>query len=178
MADVPAPAKLDSLFTIRPEDYGPEYRDHLLKQYRLAVERADAVSERRATTNEFFLVLISVVLSIEGVGIGGTFVGTPIIPPKIAPWIGLIGVITSLSWLLSIYASNKLNLAKFYVINRMEERLPVAVFSVEWRVRATGSEVAPTRPIRRIYTSSTIVEMIVPTALLLLFVGLSLYLLF
>jgi hypothetical protein len=175
MADVQAPAKLDSLYTVRPEDYGPEYRDHLLKQYRLAVERADAVSERRATTNEFFLVLVSVVLSIEGVGIGGTFVGTPVIPPKIAPWIGLIGVITSLSWLLSIYASNRLNRAKFYVINRLEERLPAAVFTVEWRVRTTGSEVATSQPIGRLYTSSTIVESIVPASLLLLFVGLSLY---
>lgn len=164
----------DALFRIPESEYGSEYKDHLLKQYRLAVERADAVSERRATTNEFYLVLMSVILSVAGIGIGGTFVGTPVIPPKIAPWISLVGVVVSSSWLGAIYASNQLNRAKFFVINRLEERLPAAVFTVEWNYRTTGGEGG--RSYRQLYTSSTFVESIVPASLLLLFVGMTIFL--
>lgn len=165
----------DVLFRVPESEYGSDYKEHLLKQYRLAVERADAVSERRATTNEFYLVLMSVILSVAGVGIGGTFVGTPVIPPKIAPWISLVGVVVAASWLGAIYASNQLNRAKFFVINRLEERLPAAIFTVEWNYRTTGTERG--RPHRRLYTSSTVVESIVPGSLLLLFVGLTIFLL-
>ena len=75
-------SKRDPLFHISQAEYRTDYREHLLKQYRVAVERADAVSERRATVNEFYLVLMSVILSIAGIGLGGTFVGTPIIRPN------------------------------------------------------------------------------------------------
>jgi len=33
---------------IKPEEYGPEYRAHLMEQYKLYVEMADRVSQRRA----------------------------------------------------------------------------------------------------------------------------------
>lgn len=164
----------DPLFTVGESDYGAAYRDHLLKQYRLAVERADAVSERRATTNEFYLVLMSVILSVAGIGVGGTFVGTPVIPPRLAPWISLVGIVVAASWLAAIYASNQLNRAKFHVINRLEERLPAAVFTVEWNYRTTGTE--NKRSQGRLYSSSTIIESIVPLSLLLLFLGLTIYL--
>jgi hypothetical protein len=170
-----SPNPPDRLFAVRAADYGPEYRTHLLKQYKLAVERADAVSERRATTNEFYLVLMSVILSVAGIGVGGTFVGTPVIPPKIAPWISLAGIAVAASWLAAIYASNQLNRAKFYVINRLEEQLPAAVFTVEWNYRTSGTEDGLTRT-RRLYTSSTIVESVVPLSMLLLFIGLTVYL--
>ncbi len=165
----------DQLFHLTPTEYGPEYREHVLKQYRLAVERADAVSDRRATMNEYYLVLTSVILSVAGIGVGGAFVGSPVIPPRLAPWVSLVGVIVTASWLAAIYASNQLNRAKFHVINRLEERLPVAVFTVEWNFRTTGSEMAQAAR-GRVYTSSTVVESIVPAALLLLFIGLTLYL--
>lgn len=165
----------DPLYPVSPSEYGPKYRSHLLAQYKLAVERADAVSERRATTNEFYLVLISVILSVEGIGIGGTFVGTPIIPPRIAPWIGVVGLVVAGSWMAAIYASNQLNRAKFHVINRLEQNLPAAVFTVEWNYRTTGSDASPSRP-GRLYTSSTYIESIVPAALFVLFLGLTIYL--
>ncbi|HEV2519367.1 MAG TPA: hypothetical protein VGX00_01935 [Thermoplasmata archaeon] len=125
--------------------------------------------------NEYYLVLTSVILSVAGIGVGGAFVGSPVIPPRLAPWVSLVGVIVTSSWLAAIYASNQLNRAKFHVINRLEERLPAAVFSVEWNFRTSGSEIAQAGG-GRIYTSSTVVESIVPAALLLLFVGLTLYL--
>jgi hypothetical protein len=171
----PGESKRDPLFRVTPTEYGHDYREHLLKQYRLAVERADAVSERRATVNEFYLVLMSVLLSIAGIGIGGTFVGTPIIPPRLAPWISLVGVIVAGSWLAAIYASNQLNRAKFHVINRLEERLPAAVFNVEWNFRTTGSDEAGGHQ-TRLYTSSTYVESIVPASMLVLFILLTIYL--
>lgn len=172
MAPTGATAEHDPLFRIVQSEYGPDYRDHLLKQYRLAVERADAVSERRATMNEFYLVLTSVILSVAGIGVGGAFVGSPVIPPRLAPWVSLVGFVVTASWLAAIYASNQLNRAKFHVINRLEERLPAAVFTVEWNFRTSGAELTRTGR-GRLYTSSTVVESIVPTAFLILFIGLT-----
>ena len=60
----------------------------------------------------------------------------------------------SASWLAAIYASNQLNRAKFYVINRLEEQLPAAVFTIEWNYRTSGTEDGLTRT-RRLYTSRT-----------------------
>ena len=139
------------------------------------MERADAVSERRATVNEFYLVLMSVILSIAGIGLGGTLAGTPIIPPKLAPWVSVVGAIVAGSWLGAIYASNQLNRAKFHVINRLEERLPAAIFTVEWNYRTTGTDEAGGKT-TRLFTSSTYVESIVPASMLVLFLLLALYL--
>jgi len=166
----------DPLFRVSSAEYGPKYGSHLLAQYKLAVERADAVSERRATTNEFYLILVSVILSVAGIGIGGTFVGTPVIPPKVAPWVSAVGIVVCVSWLAAIYSSNQLNRAKFRVINRLEEKLPAAVFTVEWRYRTTGSD-QPVKDAGRLYTSATVIESIIPTALFALFLGLTVYLL-
>jgi hypothetical protein len=125
--------------------------------------------------NEFYLVLTSVILSVAGIGVGGTFVGTPVIPPKVAPWISIVGIVVAASWLAAIYASNQLNRAKFHVINRLEQRLPAAIFTVEWNYRTTGSDASPTKS-GRLYTSSTYIESIVPASLFALFLGLTIYL--
>jgi len=165
----------DQLFHLTPAEYGPDFREHVLKQYRLAVERADAVSDRRASMNEFYLVLSSVILSVAGVGIGGTLAESPAIPPKLAPWISIAGAVVSIAWLAGIYSANQLNRAKFYVINRLEEQLPAAVFSVEWNYRTSGTE-APSKATGRLYTSSTYVESVVPALLLILYLAFAAYL--
>ena len=54
------------LFQIKPEDYGPKYSEQLMEQYKLYVETADRVSERRSTANTFFLTANTLLISIFG----------------------------------------------------------------------------------------------------------------
>ena len=50
-----------------PEEYGEKYHEHLLEQYKLYVEMADRVSERRQTANNYLLTVNSILVSLFGV---------------------------------------------------------------------------------------------------------------
>lgn len=47
----------DSLIGIPESAYGPEYKPHLLELYKLYVEMADHISDRREKANSFFLTI-------------------------------------------------------------------------------------------------------------------------
>ena len=46
------------------DDYGPEYNNHLLEQYKLYVEMADRVSQRRDQSNRFYVTIVSALAAI------------------------------------------------------------------------------------------------------------------
>ena len=47
-------------------DYPPEYYSHALEQYKLSVEMADRVSQRRQSANVFFLTVSSSLIAFLG----------------------------------------------------------------------------------------------------------------
>lgn len=107
----------------------PEQHE-VLELYKLAVEMADRVSARRGTANTFFLSVQTTLVTLVGFGM-----------PKLAesPWwaivvVALGGVTLSLAWWRQLRSYRDLNSAKFTVINNLESRLPVQVFTDEWRV--------------------------------------------
>jgi hypothetical protein len=57
---------------------------------------------------------------------------------RTAPVVALAGVTISTTWWLQLRSYRDLNHAKFEVINAMEARLPVRVFSDEWRHLTTA----------------------------------------
>ena len=62
---------------MKPEEYGEDYRAHLLEQYKLYVEMADRVSQRRDQSNRFYVTIVSalaaivVVIARFGLPVGG-----------------------------------------------------------------------------------------------------------
>ncbi len=54
------------IISISKNEYGGSYQDHLLEQYKLYVEMADRISERRANANSFFFTVITALISITG----------------------------------------------------------------------------------------------------------------
>ena len=46
------------------EEYGEQFSEHMLEQYKLYVEMADRVSSRRAQTNRFYISLLSILLAL------------------------------------------------------------------------------------------------------------------
>ena len=107
----------------------------LLEQYKLYVEMADRVTERRGKFNQYCITLISGILGIttyllhqdqkELVGEHPAFI------------IAIASFITSLIsvlWLYQILYSKNLNSAKFQVITEMEAQLPVQGFNKEWEL--------------------------------------------
>lgn len=111
----------------RPD--GSAIDSQVLDLYKLAVEMADRVSARRSTANTFYLSL-----QTAGLAVLGFVTSLPSEPSRgVLIAICLVGAATGVIWFLQLRSYRDLNRAKFDVINDLETRLPVAVFSAEWK---------------------------------------------
>jgi hypothetical protein len=94
--------------------------DHYFEIYNLAVEMADRISARRVLANSFFATVNTALVALIGA--------------EDFPWyVAAAGIVLSVVWWALLKSYRDLNTAKFQVINAMEERLPVKIFSDEWR---------------------------------------------
>lgn len=92
----------------------------VLEQYQLAVEMADRVSARRATANGFFLTVQTGLLALMAVkGLDRA-------------WVASGGVVLAVAWWLLLRSYRDLNGAKWKVIGKIEQQLPLQPFSDEW----------------------------------------------
>ena len=115
-----------------PEKYGEKYSDHLLEQYKLYVEMADRVSQRREQSNRFYMTVVAAIVAIL---IVAARFGTPEgIWPMMFLIAGLFGTALSLVWYFNIKSYRQLNTAKFAIINKMEQQLPAAPYADEWEL--------------------------------------------
>ena len=152
------------LFPIEEKTYGKRFNEHLLEQYKLYVEVADKNSDRRSTSNVFYLTLISALITIIGVlsqvdkPVGNIYFW----------WVAVAsfsGIVFCLLWNTSIKCYRQLSEAKFKVINEIEKRLPVAVFAKEWDYLNQGTQ-------KTKYPQLTLVERWIPLTFLVLFLSL------
>jgi hypothetical protein len=105
----------------------PEPPQAYLELYKTAVEMADRVSARRGAANSFFLAVQTTFVTV--LALGG--------PGLVRSWwaslaVTLAGMALSTAWWLQLKSYRDLNTAKFAVINKLEERLPVKIFTDEW----------------------------------------------
>jgi hypothetical protein len=140
----------------------PDSDPRVLELYKTAVEMADRVSARRSTANAFFLTAQTALVAV----IGAT---TPNLLK--APWwtalaVSIAGVVLSASWWLQLRSYRDLNRAKFAVINNMEEKLPVRIFSDEWDILKK----APATSWSKRYAELGAVERIIPGVFVLLYI--------
>lgn len=95
--------------------------------YKVLVDMADKVSQRRQAANSFYL-------SVNTAIIGASAYITAVRPD----WTGAAvmsaaGVAISVLWARNIVSYRTLNTAKFKVINELEEALPIAAYTTEWK---------------------------------------------
>jgi hypothetical protein len=130
---------------MKPEEYGEKYQDHLLEQYKLFVEMADRVSQRRDQSNRFYVTFVSaiagllMVLARFGTSVNGIW-------PVVFLISGLLGMALSFIWFLNIKSYRTLNSAKFEIINDLERQLPYPGYAKEWELASCNrlSQVPPT----------------------------------
>src|SRR5688572_22148897 len=101
-----------------PKDiYGSEYSSHLLEQYKLYVEMADKISERRQTANSFFLTINTALVALLGIAwrpaerLGG---------PLWYIIVGVSGLILCYFWYRLVRSYSDLNSGKFRVVHAIE----------------------------------------------------------
>jgi hypothetical protein len=147
-----------------PESYGSLelYRNHVLEQYKLAVDMANQISERRDRTNTFFLTLNTIVV----VAIGSGFNNISNITPK---WILILPLVAVLAmcytWGRLIYSYRQLNTGKYKVIGEFERMLPTSPFwSAEWKILGEGKK-------PKLYLPLTHVEIWIPMLFALLYLS-------
>ena len=136
---------------------------YLFEQYKLFVDLADKISQRRATNNNFFISVNAALLTIAA-WIKDSFGNYMYL-------ISFIGIVISLFWFLSIRSYKQLNTGKFKVIHELEKLLPAQMFSYEWEILGKGKRLNNYYPISHI-------EMVIPFIFILLYIALSLFICF
>jgi hypothetical protein len=158
----------NKLFQIKPDEYGPDYGDHLFEQYKLYVETTDKVSERRSVANNFFLTANTLLVSIFGIVIGKDALSTT----SNGIWLALFaiaGIVFSLAWFFIVKSYRQLNSGKFKVILAIEQNLPLALFKAEWTALGEGHDPKLYRPLTRIEICAPITFAIIYA--IILFIG-------
>lgn len=113
----------------------------LLEQYKLYVEMADRVSDRRLKTNQFYVTLISGLLVVLGFLFykdkSSVFIELQVIT---ALSVVLLGLVLNTLWTLNIRSYRQLNSGKFKVIHEMEGMLPFKTYAREWEIIREGQK--------------------------------------
>jgi hypothetical protein len=141
--------------------YGGSFREHLLEQYKMYVDSAQRVSEKRISTGNYLLTVCTSMLTVFGIAAAQRVGGAWLIIIPIA------GLLVSLTWFFLVKAYKDLNAAKFRVIHELESYLPVALFRYEWHACEQGQGSA--------YRPVTHHERVIPLAFAGVFIALGVY---
>jgi hypothetical protein len=138
-----------------------KYQDHLLEQYKVYVEMADRMSQRRNLANTFFLTLHTLILGVAGF----VYEKGEIVAHRYVIIIPLLGVLAlCYTWWRLVKSYRQLNSAKYKVVGEFEKRLPSSPYwSAEWNALGQGKD-------PKLYTPLTAVETWVPVIFGLLYI--------
>jgi hypothetical protein len=148
---------------IEKERYGDKFQEHLLDQYKIYVELADRVTERRHKANQFYSSLFSISIPLIIAGIT-----KEIISNVVSLVMSAFGVLLCVGWYYNINSYKQLNSGKFKVIHEMEEHLPFDCFKREWNHLKHGNDASK-------YLKLTKIEQYIPLVFLTLFLMLMSY---
>ena len=125
-------ASYQEICNIKPDEYGEKYQEHLLEQYKLYVEMADRVSQRRDQSNRFYVTIVSALVAL--LVVLARLGASDVVWAAALLIAGLFGAALSGIWIQNIRSYRTLNSAKFAIINGIERHLPCAGYTVEWEM--------------------------------------------
>ena len=151
------------------KEYGDNYKSHLLEQYKVYVEMADRISQRRDQSNRFYgslltgiVAMIAVVDRIANLQSNTGFSGFILISVAVA------GIVLCAVWFINIRSYKQLNSAKFKIIHEIEELLPFPLYKKEWKYLRPLND-------KHKYFQLTRVEQLVPLIFLIPYIILIIY---
>jgi len=150
-----------SLFNASQAEYGQSYQQHLFEQYRLYVDSADHISQRRSSTNSFLLTVNASLVTLYGLAshLRASAAWQLLVP--------VAGVLVCAAWFSLVENYRSLNSVKFKVIHALEEKLPASLYKYEWRLLEEGRG--------GVYKPVTHIEQWIPAVFALLYIGLIVY---
>lgn len=133
----------------------------VLEIYKMLVEMADRVSERRQSANSFYL---SVNTAIIG---GAAYLSQSAFGELGTLAVSAAGIAICFLWVRSVVSYKSLNAAKFEVITALEDRLPISPFKDEWAILDVDGDGKRHKPFHRTEVLVPVVFMVVHAAQLL-----------
>lgn len=114
------------------ESYGASFKADLFEQYKLYVESAEKISERRVAANNYLLTVNAFLVTLYGLVAASRFntYWTVLVP--------VAGFLVALTWYRIITSYRDLNTIKFKVIHELEDHMPAALYDYEWRKAEAG----------------------------------------
>ena len=133
----------------------------VLEQYKLYVEMADRISQRRGLTNTFFLTFNTAIFTAVSVFLQQK--------PTQGDWSLMLPLLVVLgecyAWFYLVRSYDQLNSAKYRVVGELEERLPASPYwRAEWWALGEGKD-------RKKYWPLTHIEKWIPALFALLYVA-------
>ena len=110
----------------------------LMEQYKLFVETSERLVARRQVVNTFFLSVNALALSALGL-IAKEASQSPLIAIGMVA-ISAAAIVLCVAWKTLVGSYRQLNRGKFAVIDRLEDRLPAALFRAEWVALGRGED--------------------------------------
>jgi hypothetical protein len=129
--------KETELFKNNEKEYGSDYKNHFLEQYKIYLESIEKTSDRRQSANNYFLTANTVLVSILALSFQTDFL-------KNIFWfklfIAIIGILFCIVFWFLIRAYKQLNTGKFDVLHRIESKLPLSLYEYEWEILGKGKD--------------------------------------
>lgn len=138
------------------ENYGNEFKTHILEQYKLYVEMADRVSSRRVQISSFYTSILSALLALLSITSNKELFQGP--QSFVLLTVAILGLCLCLAWTANINSYKQLNSLKFKVIYEMETYLPFPCYDREWKILKEDKN-------RQRYLRLTAVEQYIPIIL-------------
>lgn len=125
--------------------------EHTLEQYKMYVESAEKVSDRRSNLNTFYLSLTTTIAGVIG------YLKTNTVENSEYLIIGLSisAILICIYWVNLLENYRKLNSGKFKVIHEIEKELPLNLYEYEWEKLGQGND-------PKLYKKLSNVEKIIP----------------
>ena len=116
----------------------------LIEQYKLFVGTSERLVARRQVVNTFFLSVNT--LAVSAVGLMAKEVQTsPLVAIGVVA-ISIAAIVLCVAWKTLVRSYAQLNRGKFAVIDRLEDRLPAALFRAEWAALGAGKDPKSYKP--------------------------------
>ena len=111
-------------------------QEHILEQYKIYIESAEKVSDRRSNANTIYLTLTTSIIGVIG------YVKTKDFDNNEYLVLGLSisAILICIYWVNLLENYRKLNSGKFKVIHKIEKLLPLNLFNVEWEKLGRGND--------------------------------------
>jgi len=142
--------KLSSEMKLINEKIAKQNPSQLFEQYKLFVESAEKVSQRRDNANHFYLGLNALILSIS------SYLGAAQQNNLMYVVIPIAAILINLHWHNIIISFKNLNTGKFQVIHELEALLPANLYKYEWEIIGKG-ETKKYKPVTHIEKSIPII---------------------